>query len=89
MFKIYYNLSDLQFDDYFIPSKRRHNLRSHKFVIQSKFYTSCDQFRNFFFDRIVGIWNSLSHDLVSATSLQQFKRRLTKFDLHTICGLIY
>ena len=42
MFKIYHNLSDLQFDDYFIHSKRRYHLRSHEFVIQSKFCASCD-----------------------------------------------
>ena len=81
MFEIYYNLSDLQFVDYFIHSKRMYNLRSHEFVIQSKFYASCDQFRNFLFNRIVKIWNSLPHDLVSATTLQVFKRRLKKFDL--------
>ena len=40
MFKIYYNLSDLQFDDYFIHSKRKYNPRSDEFVIQSKFYAS-------------------------------------------------
>ena len=89
IFKIYHNLSDLQFDDYFTHSRRRCNLRSHEFVIQSKFYASCDQFRNFFFNRIAGIWNSLPYDLVSATSLQVFKRRLKKFDLHTICCVIY
>ena len=33
MLKIYYNLSALQFDDYFIHSIRRYNLRSHEFVI--------------------------------------------------------
>ena len=70
MFKIYYNLSDLQFDDYFIHSKRRYNLRSHEFVIQSKFYASCDQFRNFFFNRIVRIWNSLPHDLWPNSPIQ-------------------
>ena len=71
MFKIYHNLSDLQFDNYFIHSKRWYNLRSYEFVIQSKFYASCDQFCNFFFSRIVRIWNSLPYDLVSATSLKK------------------
>ena len=89
MFQICHNLSDLQFDDYFIHSKRRCDLRSHEFVIQSKFYANCDQFCNFFFNRIVRIWNSLPYDLVSATSLQVFKRRLKNFDLHAICCLIY
>ena len=41
------------------------------------------------FNRIVRIWNSLLYDLASATSLQVFKRRLKKIDLHTICCLIY
>ena len=89
MFKIYYNLSDSLFDDYFIHSKRMCNLRSHEFAIQSKFYVSCDQFRNFFFNRMVKIWNNFPHDLVSATSLQVFKNRLKKFDLHTVRCLIY
>ena len=68
MFKIYYNLSDLQFD-YFIHSKRRYYLRSHEFVIQSKCYASYDKSRNFFFNHIVRIWNNLPYDLVSAISL--------------------
>ena len=37
MFKIYHNLSDLQFDDYFIHSKRRYNLRSHELSFNPNF----------------------------------------------------
>ena len=33
MFKIYYNLSDLQLDNYFIHSKKIYNLHFHEFVI--------------------------------------------------------
>ena len=64
IFRIYYGLSDLQFDDYFFFSKRKYNTCSHEFVIQPKFYASCDQFRieNFFFNRIVKIWNNLPQD---------------------------
>ena len=89
MLKIYYNLSDLQFDDYFIRSKRRYNLCSHEFVIQSKFYAGCDQFRNFFFNHCVRIWNNLPHDVVSATRLHVFKKRLKQFDLHSVSCHIY
>ena len=56
MFKIYYRY--IIFLIYhlmiilFIPKEGRlpHNLRSHKLIIQTKFYASCDQFRNFFFE---------------------------------------
>ena len=48
-----------------------------------------DQFRHFFFNRIVSVWNSLSNDLVSASSLSLFKLRLHKFDLHTVAALVF
>ena len=38
---------------------------------------------------LVRIWNNLPHDLVSATSVQVFKKCLKKFDLQTVCCHIY
>ena len=77
----------------FTPKEGKGNLRSHEFVIQSKFYASCDQFRNFFFNQIVRSWNNLPHGLVSATrdqsSCMLFKKCLKKFDLHILSYLMY
>ena len=66
MFKIYHKLSDSHFDNYFEHCDRKYNFRSHNFKIKSKFCTksNTEQFCNFFFIRIINIWNKLPHDLV-------------------------
>ena len=89
MFKIYHNLSDLQFDHYFTHSNKKYDLRSLEFTIQSKFRAHSDQFHNFFFIRIVKIWNSLPLHLTSAPNIIIFKKRLRTFDLHSIVTLIF
>ena len=80
MLKMCYNLSDVQYGDYFILFKRRYNLRSYELVIQSKFYASCDQFHNFFFHRIARIWNSLPFFFffIFFIYLKVASRRITK-----------
>ena len=55
MFKIYRKLSDLHFDNYFNHSDRKYNFRSHNFKIKSKLCTNTEQFRNFFFIRIINV----------------------------------
>ena len=89
MFKIYHKLSDLHFDNYFWHCDRKHNFRSHNFKIKSKFCTNTEQFRNFFFIRIINVWNKLPHDLVSAPNIVIFRNRLKNFNLYCIASLTF
>ena len=88
MFKIYHKLSDLQFDHYFEHCDRKYNLRSHNFQIKSKLYTNTEQFRNFFFIRIINVWNKLPQDLVSAPNIVIFRNRLKNFNSLTFILLL-
>ena len=89
MYKISHNLCDLNFSDYFVFSTCDYNLRRHDFTVQSLFHNaSRDQFRQFYFNRIVSTWNRLP-DVVSASNLSIFKTKLKSYDLHTIASLVY
>ena len=68
VFKIYHNLSDLPYENYFEHCDKMYNLRSHDLKIKSKFCASTDRYHNFFI-RIIKVWNSLPHDLVSAPKI--------------------
>lgn len=89
MFKICHNLSELKFNDYFKFRKTGYNLRQHCFTVESLFHPKRDQYRHFFFNRIVNIWNYLPEIIVSAATLPVFKARLRKFDLHDIANLTF
>ena len=89
MFKIYHNLSDLPFDNYFEHCDKMYNLRSHDFKINSTFCANTDQYRNFFFIRIIKVWNNLLHDLVSAPNIVIFRKRLKNLNLSFIVSLTF
>ena len=89
MFKICHNLSDLNFCEFFELRKNRYNLRQHSLTVESLFHPKHEQYRYFFFNRIVNIWNNLLESIISAETLPIFKRRLHKFDLHNIANLTY
>ena len=57
--------------------------------IQSLTHPKQNQFKNFFTNRILDVWNKLPQDIVSAPSLSSFKIRVKKFDLHSITSLVY
>ena len=84
MFKIYHKLSDLQFDNYFEHCDRKYN-----FQIKSKLCTNTEQFRDFFFIRIINVWNKLPQDLVSAPNIVIFRNRLKNFNLYSIASLTF
>ena len=88
MFKICHNLCDLQFPNYFEYRRNRYNLRQHDFTVQTIHNAKQNQFRHFFFNRIVSVRNCLSNDLVSASSLSSFKLLLHKFDLPIVASFI-
>ena len=89
MFKTYHKLSDLQFDNYFEHCDKKYNFRSHYFKIKSKLCTNIEQFRNFFFIRIINVWNKLPHDLASAPNIVIFRNRLKNFNLYSIASLTF
>jgi len=82
-------LSDLQFNDYFPFRHTSYNLRQHSFTVQSLFNVKHEQYRHFFFIRIVNVWNRLPEEIVSASSLSLFKLRFKKFNLHAIASLVF
>ena len=86
MFKLVNKISDLNFDDYFIQVNSRYSLRSHPFQIKSLLNLSSSQFQNSFFGRIPSLWNTLPRDIVTAPSLEIFKRRLKTHLLKTKVG---
>ena len=90
MFKICHNLCDQNFYEFFKLRKSRYNLRQHSLTVESLFHPKHEQYRYFFFNRIVNIsWNILPESIISAETLTIFKRRLHKFDLHNIANLTY
>ena len=89
MFKIYHNLCDLNFYEFFKLCKSRYNLCQHSLIIESLFHPKHEQYRYFFFNRIVNIWNNLPESIISAETSPIFKRRLHKFILHNIANLTY
>ena len=89
MFKIYHKLSDSQSDNYFEHCDRKYNFHSHNFKIKSKLCTNTEQFRNFFFIRIINVWNKLPHDLVSAPNIVIFRNRLKHFNLYSVASLTF
>ena len=89
MFKIYHNLSELPFDNYFEHCDKMCNFRSLDFKIKSKFSANTDQYRNFFFIRIIKVWNNLPHDLVSASNTVIFRKRLKNLYLFSIACLTF
>ena len=66
MFKIYHNLCDLNIYEFFKLCKSRYNLRQHSLTVKSLFHPKHEQYRYFFFNRIVNIWNNLPESIVSA-----------------------
>ena len=93
MYKICHNVTNLAFSDFFVYGTSVYSLRQPNRTIQS--ITSSHrspqllQYRHFFIKRIPVIWNKLPEIVVSAPSLDVFKKRLSHFDVHKITTLMY
>ena len=86
MYKIFHNIVDLDFDEYFTNNSinQTYNLRRHNNQIKLEKYSGSTVRNNFFCDRIKPLWNQLPHDLAESPSLSIFKLKLDKFDISKI-----
>jgi len=76
-FKILSKLDDTDPDLFFERSRTTH-LRGHSMKLFKKRSTTTAR-RNFFSQRVVDDWNGLPEEVVGATSVDSFKRRLDKY----------
>ena len=83
---MYYNMIDLNFNDYFIKNDNCYDLHRHIIILDLKLDPTLIFFcyNNFFIHRAYKIWNNLPESIVNATSITQFKCKLKKFNLHQI-----
>ena len=59
-------------------SKSSHNTRGHNFKLK-KIHCKSECRKNFFSNRVIGLWNSLPYDIVNSSTLSSFKLIVTKF----------
>ena len=83
LFKIYYKIIDVEFDDLFIKnsSVSNYNTRGHNHKIFLPRYSGSTTRHNFYCNRIIPIWNKLPQHIVNSVNLPQFKSNLNKFDI--------
>ena len=84
MYKIYHNIIDIDFNSHFKLNiaNKNYSLRGHNFKLQRNKYSTA---RNrYFCERVIPTWNKLPVDVVEALNVEEFKTKLTKFDLNKI-----
>ena len=88
-YKICYNLIDLKFDKFFIKCNNNssYNLYRHSFNIKLLDCANTDSDNHFFTHCVPKTWNKLPENIISASNLMLFKRRLKKLDLSSIVAL--
>jgi hypothetical protein len=87
MYKIYHNLIDLNFHDFFESSlsSKNYNLRGHDHQLHIPKYSGSTIREHFFSNRVLSLWNSLSTDLVNSETLSIFRAKLYELDIAAIC----
>ena len=78
MYQISYNLIDFNTERYLIPHTESRTRGSHPLKYQipkAKKYV----FKYSYFPRTIKDWNNLSHDIVLANSLNEFKMKLDSY----------
>ena len=79
VYKLLHGLVDLDFHEFFELNSGR-QLRGHsQKLIVSKFHKNCRKYD--FSNRCVNVWNSLNQELISSSTLECFKRKLSIFNL--------
>ena len=83
MYKIYHNLMDLNFEEFFSDSisSSNYSLRGHNCKLYVPRYSGSSVRQNFYANRVVSIWNQLPTALVDSPNLQIFKFRLNRLEL--------
>ena len=80
IFKIIHNLIDIPANTHLIPLSSDHNTRGHQRRFKQPI-TRINSYLHSFFPSAIKIWNSLSDDIVSSSTLNQFKQKLAGLDL--------
>ena len=78
VFKIVRNYYDYLSTKSIFKMKNNSRLRGHEYKI-CKQAINKSKYHNFFSNRIINIWNNLSHDVVNSNSINELKN---KFDFH-------
>ena len=82
MFKIMHQLIDIPTDTILIPAPSNYSLRGHSMrLLQPN--TRVKSYLKSFFPSSIKIWNNLPNDLITCSSLDQFKARLAEHQLIT------
>ena len=95
MNKISHNLTNLAFSDFFVYHTSVYSLCQHNWTIQSISSTTTHpssqllQHKHVCINRIPAILNKLPEMVVSAPSVDVFKKRLSSSDLNKITTFIY
>ena len=75
---MYYNMIDLDFNDYFIKNDNCYELCRYTHHIGLKTRPHTDRYNNFFIHKAYKIWNNLHEGIVNATCITQFKMQIKK-----------
>ena len=78
MYKLTYGLIDIDSREYLIQHSESHTRGSHQFKFCMP-YANKDVFKFLFFPKTIADWNCLPEAIVSSTSLEIFKYRLSAF----------
>jgi len=88
IFKIIHSLIDIPANTHLIPLSSDHITRDYQWRFKQPM-TKINSYLHSFFPSAIKIWNSLSDDIVSSTTLNQFKQKLAGLDLNYLfCNLL-
>ena len=86
MFKIYHQLIEINFEDFFSNTlgSRNYNLRGHDKQLHTPRYPGTTIRNNFFSHRVISYWNKLPPEIINCANLDRFKINLNKIDFGNI-----
>ena len=87
MFKIMHQLIDIPTDTILIPAPSSYSLRGYSMKLLQP-NTRVNSYLNSLFPSSIKIWNNLPNDLITCSSLDQFKARLVEHQLVTYLILL-
>ena len=72
------------FNQFFVFSQNKYNLRGNDKKIKCKYNYNNSQWQNSFFCRTINMWNRLPQNVVSCGRVEHFRLKLKKIDLNSI-----